>query len=191
MYWFGWLSRILDKGLRDDGLRAFGRLRPQSLDCGFPCGSTLARRESELLGFLVGDVFHRCIGLVVIRIPDKDLRDDDDYVFKELPKLDGIGLLPARTLAEEELSPVLVGDLNHVTYREGGCAILVVYFRQRFLIFAQQFLGGVGDMEDLFSYVCPRCLGWSDIQLECAGDAALDGPRVFLRGKTAPVCALE
>ena len=133
------------------------------------------------------------------RILDKDLRVTDDHVLKELPKLDCIGSLPARALAEEELGAVLMGDLNHVTYREGGCAILVVYFRQRFLIFAQQLLRSVGDMEDFFSYVCPRfivppvteCLGWSGIQLECAGDAALDGPRVFLRGKTAPIGALE
>ena len=143
----------------------------------------LATRVLGFIGVLVW--------LVVIRIPDKGLRDDDDYVFKELPKLDGIGFLPARTLAEEELCAMLMRDLNYVTYREGRGTILVVYFRQRFLIFAQQFLRSVGDMEDLFSYVCPRCLGWSDIQLECAGDAALDGPRVFLRGKTAPVCALE
>ena len=125
------------------------------------------------------------------RILDKDLRDDDDYVFKELPKLDGTGLLPARTLTEEELGAVMMGDLNHVTYREGRGTMGAVNFIQRFLIFAQQLLRSVGDMEDLFSYVCPRCLGWSGVQLECAGDAALDGPRVFLRGKTAPIGALE
>ena len=46
------------------------------------------------------------------------LRDDGRYVFKELPKLDGIGLLPARALTEEELGAVIVGDLDNVPNRE-------------------------------------------------------------------------